>query len=88
MSSAGLFVVMSHNLNNFCNEYEEVLTQCVLYYPNEYAFKVAEVPMVAIRMRWAFHDGSFHHIGRAIKATCKRVGIKHTRKAMLEYFRS
>lgn len=34
----------------------------------------------------SFQRGDYNHDGRAIKATCKALGIKHTRTAIEAYF--
>lgn len=74
------------NLDRFMDAYIPALADCVTRYPDEYAFPLDEVPLVAARMRAAFEKGSFNHDGRAIKAACKAVGIKHTRGALLLFF--
>jgi hypothetical protein len=50
--------------------------------PDLYAFPAEEVPTVAARMVEAVRRGSYNHEGPAFKATCKALGIPHTRKAI------
>ena len=45
-------------------------------------FPARTVAQVAANMRLAILSGGYSHDGRAFKATCKRLGIKHTRRAI------
>ena len=75
-------IVHPGNLQAFCDVYEPALRDAVQQFPEEYAFPLADVALVVNRMRAAFERGSYNHRGRAIKATCKKLGIKHTRTAI------
>lgn len=73
------------NLQAFMDIYRAALADAVAKHPDEYAWPLADVPVVAARMEAAIVRGSYNHDGRAFKATCKALGIKHTRKAIGEY---
>lgn len=53
--------------------------------PNEYAWGDDEHDAVVERMRIALHRMSFDKESETWKRTCKRIGIKHTYKA-IEHF--
>lgn len=72
-------------LDSLMVAYLPALMDAVINYPNEYGFPPEKVPLVADKMRAAFERGSYNHDGRAIRAACKVIGIKHTRKAIEEY---
>lgn len=74
------------NFERFMVAYSRNLLAAVTQYPGEYVFGEGKVDEVSKKMRAAFVSGSYSHQGRAIKATCKELGIKHTRKAMEEFF--
>ena len=91
------------SMSKFAEEYKKQLQVAVDNYPDEYPWakgytvygnggsvvKPAQtVNEVAAKMLIAVQDNTFNHDGRAMKATCKALGIKHTRKAILEYVRS
>lgn len=65
-------------LDQFMVEYERQLTLAVQNYPDEYVWPIADVPKVAAKMRAAFERRSYNKDGRAIKATCKVLGIPYT----------
>jgi len=65
-------------LDIFMEEYETQLCKAVVEHPDEYMYDVAEVPAVLGRMRVAIERNSFNKDSRAIRATCKTLGIKHT----------
>lgn len=75
------------HLDIFMLIYQHELEQVVQQYPEEYGYPVDAVPGVAAKMRVAFIAGTYNKDGRAIARTCKRLGIKHTRKALDAYFR-
>lgn len=68
------------NREAFYATYTEELARAVREYPTEYAWPVSDVPVVAGRMIAAFERNSYNKDSRAIKATCKRLGLKHTRR--------
>jgi len=74
-------------LDQFMTVYAEMLPVVIESYPDEYCYPVAMAPVVADRMRAAIEAGSWNHGGRAFKATCKRLGIKHTRTAINDFIR-
>lgn len=71
----------SRNMNIF-DVYREELERVVRERPTEYAYGVDNVPVVADRMIAAMQRGSYNKDGLAFKATCKRLGIKHTYTAI------
>jgi len=89
------------NLDAFMAEYEKQLQIAVDTFPDEYPWahkdevthgnlgksllKKKTVPEVGQSMRKAIETNSFSHDGRAFKATCKALGIKHTQKAIREF---
>jgi hypothetical protein len=66
--------------------YIEELKSAITNHPSEYVYGLDQVPVVAERMKLAFLNGTYNHDSRAIKGTCKRLGIKTTRKAIEAYF--
>jgi hypothetical protein len=46
--------------------------------PKSYAWPAEELPDVVKRMTAAILRGSFNKDGRAFRATCRELGIKHT----------
>lgn len=58
--------------------YGEELKRAVSEHPEEYAYGVERVPVVADRMVAALKAGNADVKSRAVKATCKRLGIKAT----------
>lgn len=69
----------------FITTYEHMLIRAVINHPDEYAYDVDKVPEVIERMAPKFATGGFNKDSRAIIATCKELGIKHTYKAIMEY---
>jgi hypothetical protein len=77
--------IHEEKLANFARLYEANLRHAVLEYPTEYVYPVETVPQVAEKMLRAIRTGSYNKDSRAIKATCKELGIKHTYKSIDEY---
>lgn len=50
-----------------------------------YAFPEAEIPKVIERMAEAIKKGSYNHEGKGFQMTAKKLGIKHTKKAIEEF---
>jgi len=75
------------NFDNFIKIYTEELEQAVIKYPAEYTWPVANVPSVVEKMANAFKEGTYNKDGRAVKATCKRLGIKYTYAAINTYLK-
>ncbi len=73
------------NFDTFAQVYAEELQKAVLAYPEEYVWPVENVPTVAQKMIQAFRAGTYNKDSRAIKATCKRLNIKHTYTAINAY---
>ena len=70
----------------FKQVYTEELTKAVRDNPKEYAWPIENVPVVVDKMMAALVAGTANKDGQAIKATCKRLGIKYTYKGIKEYF--
>ena len=76
------------NFDTFAQVYTEELEKAVLKYPEEYTWPVETVPTVAAKMVQAFRAGTYNKDSRAIKATCKRLNLKHTYKEINAYLDS
>lgn len=76
-----------NKLDQFMMIYREELENAVREYPNEYAYSIDRVPEVFAKMKTAMLRSSFNKDSRAIKATCKRLSVPHTYKALNEIFR-
>lgn len=63
--------------------YLECLREAVIENPALYCWPVEQVPIVAERMFDALYRGTFSHDGLAFRKLAKRMGIKHTRKAII-----
>ena len=79
-------------IDKFFELYEIELERCAKESHMDYPwflgnanYPAIPVSVVAARMRKAVERNSHSHSGPAFKATCKRLGIKHTRKAIAEY---
>lgn len=72
------------NYESFTGQYRIKLTASVQRTPEEYGYPISEVPEVVDRMVGALAKGSAH-IGPAIKATAKALGINPSAKAIREY---
>jgi len=70
--------INQQRLNKFATAYENQLLKAITNFPNEYAFGPLAVPTVAAKMKAAFSAGSYNKDGRAVRETCKELGIKHT----------
>jgi hypothetical protein len=71
--------------DRFVATYREQLAIAHEKFPEEYVWPAREIPFVAIRMENAIREGTFNKDGRAFKATCKLLGIKHTYTAIRAY---
>ena len=74
-------------LDVFMATYIPCLREAVTFHPDEYHYKVKDVPRVADLMRAAIEDGTYNHGGRAMRMTCGILGINHSRKAIAEFLR-
>lgn len=68
--------------SKFREAYEAALRAACTEHPDEYAYPADEAPKVVERMMRAIEENKFNHAGRALRATCKALGIKHTQKAI------
>ena len=69
-------------------ELERIASEHHTDYPwfrGDATYPAIPVATVVARMRAAVERNSHNHSGPAFKATCKRLGIKHTRKAIAEF---
>ena len=71
------------NLNRFLEVYREELVKSVSENPDAYALK--DIDFLFARMRLAIEAGTFIKDSTTFKNTCKRLGIKHTYKAIKEF---
>jgi hypothetical protein len=64
--------------------YADELRRAMAEHPDEY---VSTVPFITVytRMLGAFDRGTYNKDSRAIRATCRRLGINHTYKAINEF---
>jgi len=69
----------------FLQIYQEELKRVVIELPDKYAWPVENMPIVAAKMVDAMIAGTANLYSVAIRRTCKRIGIPHTRKAMKEF---
>lgn len=78
-----------NNVDRFFVVYREELLRIVSA-PDRggYAYGPESVERVAAKMQAAAISGAFNHDGAAFRAACRRLGIKHTRTAILAYCRS
>jgi len=74
-------------IDKFMEVYKPHLAHAIVNYPNEYFYTVDKLPGVLTAMRLAIEGKSFNKDSRAIKATCKELGIKHTYTAIFEFIR-
>lgn len=70
------------NLEQFMAVYSGELLKAVQTYSNEYLFPTTDVPHVVGRMQAAILRKSYNKDGRAMKGTCKRLGIPYTYTAI------
>lgn len=54
-------------------------------HPEDYGRFIVDPVLVAERMQRALVEGTYSHTGRAMKATCVELGIKHTYSAIEDY---
>lgn len=74
-------------LDRFMAAYEPALYEALAKYPNEFVYGSLAVPDFLPRWRAALAAGNFHHVGRAMQGACKRLGIKYTRKAIMQFLK-
>lgn len=76
-----------NNLDGFMEIYTEELTRAVKNNPSAYNWPVENVPVVAAKMRAAFVRGGYNKDSDAIKAACKRLGLKRTYAELNAFFK-
>jgi len=81
---------VTDNQTRFAEIYTEELQRAVAAHPDEYWLHAGETPdayaaRVAPKMVYAFIKGGANKDGHAMKATCKRLGIKHTYTAINDF---
>jgi hypothetical protein len=74
---------MTHH-ERFRVAYRAAIERAVREYPDEY---VVTMDLDAWVARWsdAVSSGNYNHNGRAMRWTCKALGIAHTRKAIAAF---
>lgn len=76
------------NASKFFSEYEQQLKIAIQKYPEEYAWgflKPEDTHKVADLMKAAFIKQSYNKDGRAVRAVCKVLGIRHTYADINDY---
>ena len=76
-----------NNFDTFAKIYTKELEKAVLKFPEEYVWPVENIPVVAQMMIQAFRAGTYNKDSKAIKATCKRLNVKHTYKEINNYLK-
>jgi hypothetical protein len=69
-------------MQTFLKTYAKELEKAVQKYPKEYGCSIEQIPGVLGRMAIAFQKGTYNKDGRAIRNTCKALGIKHSYTAI------
>ena len=69
----------------FKDTYLESLMDCINKYPNDYCYGIDEAVTVCDKMFAAFMRHSANKDGKAVKITCKKLGIPYTYKGISEY---
>ena len=67
---------------DFQTMYLEELRNAREKYPEEYSWPREKLPEIAEHMFDAMRRGKYSKDSRALKAVCKRLGIKHTYSAL------
>lgn len=76
-----------NNFETFMKAYCQNLYDAVRDHREEYCFGLDKVPDVVAKMKIAFGQRSYNKDSRAVKATCKQLGIKHTYSAINDYLK-
>jgi hypothetical protein len=69
----------------FISIYRLELADSLRNNPDQYAWTLTDFDEVFTRMEQAIIKGTFNKDSDAFKRTCKKLGIKHTYKAIREY---
>ncbi len=76
---------MSPEYNKFISTYRTELAESLVARPQDYTWTMDEFDQVFARLEQAIAYGTFSKDSDAIKRTCKKLGIKHTYKAIAFY---
>ena len=76
---------MNIMVERFYDEYVDQLTAEITAPPDEYRYPVTYAPMVARKMVLALAKGTANKDSRAIRRTCRKLGIPYTYKAIRDY---
>jgi hypothetical protein len=76
---------IANNRAAFEGRYLTELQNAITNFPDEYHFPIEQSFEIAERMMAAIYRKSANKDGRAIKATCKALGIKYTYAAINEF---
>lgn len=74
-------------IDRFMAAYEPALYEALEKHPDEFVYGALSVPEFLPRWRAALLGGGFHHVGRAMQGACERLGIKYTRKAIVQFLK-
>jgi len=74
-------------LDRFMSSYELALYEALAKHPEDYTYGPDAVPSFLPRWRAALVTDSFSHNSHAMRGTCTRLGIKYTRKAILQFLK-
>lgn len=72
-------------METFMEIYEECLRAAITSHPEEYRYGLDSVPEIVQKMRVAIFNQAYNKDSRAFRATCKKLGIKHTYSAIAHY---
>ena len=72
-------------METFEQIYERHLIRMIETRPDDYAYPLAEVPLVVMRMMGAIRRNGFNANSPALRATAKELGIKPTATAIRAY---
>lgn len=84
----GVNILELSNKSFFKLLFKEVLTDNYQKNPSYYSFTVDELPKVVERMQNSIDDFRFNKDSYSFKKVCSLLGIKHTYKAIEEFFDS
>lgn len=79
--------IINEKFDNFFTIYSEELRLVHQEHPDEYFWPESQMDDVLARMRKAILQGTYNKDGFAFRRTCKRLGIKHTYKAISAYLK-
>jgi len=76
-------------LKEFEVNYVSGLRDAVIAHPDDYDYTAPEVPVVVAKMMKAIRENAnnVNYSSHGFRLTCKRLGIKHTKKAIIAYLR-